>query len=165
MITKHVKTRAPTKKRARPWWTPACQRVFKYKLRAFKSRKSLPSRFKNAVKRCKRVQKKAFKGYNSKLSSRLSSMNKSDKSFWNLTKEIAGLQTNLSKSTPRPNELVSHFAKKMSNAADIYDNDWELPRRNVKTSKKLGFRVSIKQVLKSLQSLDCSKSINGVPNV
>jgi hypothetical protein len=53
----------------------------------------------------------------------------------------------------------------MSNAADIYDNDWELPRRNVKTSKKLGFRVSMKQVLKSLQSLDCSKSINGVPNV
>ena len=92
-----------------------------------------------AVKRCKRIQKKAFMEYNSKLSSRLGSMDKSDKIFWNLTKEIAGLQTNLSKSTPSPDELASHFAKKMSNAADIYDNDWELPRRNVKTSKKTGF--------------------------
>ena len=165
VITKHVKMRAPSKKRARPWWTPACGAAYKYKLRAFKSRKSHPSRLKNATKRCKRIQSKAKKEYNSKLAARLGSMNKSDKNFWNLTKEIAGLQNTHSKSAPSPEELVSHFAKKMSNAADIYDNDWEQPpQRNAKTKLK-GFRVSMKRVLRSLRSLDCSKSINGVPNI
>jgi hypothetical protein len=92
-------------------------------------------------------------------------MNKSDQNFWNLMKEIAGLQDAHSKSAPSPDELVSHFAKKMSNAADIYDNDWKQPpQQNAKTKLK-GFRVSMKRVLRSLRSLDCSKSINGVPNI
>ena len=92
-------------------------------------------------------------------------MSKSDKSFWNLTKEIVGLQTHHGELAPSPDKLVSHFAKKMSNAADIHDNDWKQPERlNAKTGFK-GFRVSIKKVLRSLRSLDCNKSINGVPSV
>ena len=30
VITKHVKMRAPSKKRARPWWAPACGRAYNY---------------------------------------------------------------------------------------------------------------------------------------
>ena len=62
-------------------------------------------------------------------------------------------------------KLAFHFTKKMSNAADIYDNDWKQPpQRNAKTKLK-DFRVSVKRVLRSLRSLDCSKSINSVPNI
>ena len=30
VVTKHVKMRAPSKKRARPWWAPACGRAYNY---------------------------------------------------------------------------------------------------------------------------------------
>ena len=134
VATKHVKMRALSKKRARLWWTSGCGRDYKYKLQAFKSRESHPSRLKNITKRCNRIQSKAKKEYNSKLAARLGSMNKSGNIFWNLTKEIAGLQDAHSKSAPSPDELVSHFAKKMSNAADMYNNDWEQPPQwNAKT--------------------------------
>ena len=78
VVTKHVKMRAPSKKRARPWWAPACGRAYNYEY----NYESHPSRLMNASKRCKRIQSKAKKEYNPKLAARLGSMNKSDKNFW-----------------------------------------------------------------------------------
>ena len=78
VVVKHLKMRAPTRN-VLALGTPLCQRAYKNKLRTFEHRKCNLSSFKNAIKRCKRVQRRAFKEYNSKLSSRLGSMSKSDK--------------------------------------------------------------------------------------
>ena len=58
---------------------------------------------------------------------------------------------------------MDHFAKKISNAADVFDNDWEAPKHWNGKAKLSGFKVSPHAVLKQLQSLDTSKSMNGIP--
>lgn len=82
------------------------------------------SKYKNASKRCKRVQKKAIKEYNEKLKSQLDKMDRSEKAFWKLTKEIAGQSRPANKATPSVDDLADHFAKKMSNAKDDVKENW-----------------------------------------
>jgi hypothetical protein len=93
-------------------------------------------------------------------------MEKSDKQFWELTKQISGLQAARTKSAPSAKELAKQFANKMSNGAEVYDNDW-VPSENwrKKETHMSSFRIRLKDVLKSLKSLDPSKSMNGIPNI
>jgi hypothetical protein len=78
IVEVRVKKRAPTKPRALPWWDGRCKRALKRKLQTFKTRVEFPARYKNAVRRCKRVQRKAFAVYNVKLRKQLNEMQKSD---------------------------------------------------------------------------------------
>ena len=54
-------------------------------------------------------------------------MEKSDKRFWDLTKQIFGLEQTKNKGTPSVDELVGHIASNLSNATDVYDNEWQPP--------------------------------------
>ena len=58
--------------------------------------------------------------------------------------------------------MVDHFAKKMSNAADAEDNEWE--PADGKSKRMVFFKVDFKKVLKSLQGLDVDKSVNSIAN-
>ena len=165
IVEAHVKMRAPTKQRLKHWWDSKCKRAYKHKLQAFKTRHEFPARYKNASRRCKRVQRRAFATYNLRLKTNLSEMEKSDRKFWDLTKQIARLQANRSKSAPSAEALAQHFAEKMSSGAEVHDNDWVPPEKWTGRSKISSFKFSCKTVLKALQSADTSKSMNGIPNI
>ena len=109
-----------------------------------------------------KVQHREFKKYNLSLSKKLKSMEKSDKRFWNLAKEISGLEQSRNKAAPSVNDLADHFASKMSNAADVHDNDWAPPAHWKGKAKLSSFKVDQRTVLKCLKSLDINKSINGI---
>ena len=100
VVERHVKFRAPTQPRVCPWWNRDCQLVYKQKLQAFTTRRERPAHYCNIKKRCKKVQRKEFAEYNSKLSSQLKGMEKSDKKFWELTKRISGLEQSRNKAAP-----------------------------------------------------------------
>lgn len=163
VVDKHVKWKLPTQPRSRPWWTARCQRAYKQKLKAFSSRKQHPAKYNNIKKRCSRVQKRAYFDYNKNLSKRLRSMEKSDGKFWDLTKQISGLQQQRSRAAPDANQLVDHFADKMSNGANEFDNDWKPPNHWKGKAKISNFKVHKRDVLRILKSLDTNKSMNGIP--
>ena len=163
VVNKHVKMRAPTKPRSRPWWNSECERALKRKVKAFHTRRDHPMRYRNAKKRCSRIQRRAFAIYNQRLSKQLSEMEKSDKTFWNLTKQISGLQPARNKAAPNADKLADHFASKMSNAANKFDNDWKPSDKWNAKAKLSSFKVHHRDVLKQLKSLDTNKSINGIP--
>ena len=165
VVKQHVKLRAPTKPRSRPWWTSECRRALQRKVSAFKSRAAHPASYHNARKHCMKVQRREFKKYNLSLSKKLKSMEKSDKRFWNLAKEISGLEQSRNKAAPSVNDLADHFASKMSNAADVHDNDWVPPAHWKGKAKLSSFKVDQRTVLKCLKSLDINKSINGIPYI
>ena len=92
-------------------------------------------------------------------------MEKSDKSFWELSKQISGLQQTRNKAAPSADDLVDHFASKMSNAAEVFDNDWTPPERWKNKAKLSSFKIHHRDVLKQLKSLNTNKSINGIPYI
>ena len=134
VVKRHVKPRAPTRRRPVPWWNKHCRDTYKKKLKAFKNRLEHPCTYRNVMERCKKAQMKAFRGYNLDLKEKLGEMEKSDKQFWELTKQISGLQAARTKSAPSAEELAKHFANKMSNGAEVYDNDW-VPSENWRKKK------------------------------
>ena len=81
MMERHVKFKAPLRPRVCPWWDRHCQHVYLQKLKAFLTRFDRPAHYSNIKKRCKKVQRRAFAQYNSKLSSQLKKMEKSDQKF------------------------------------------------------------------------------------
>ena len=83
-----------------PWWNNACSTAFTYKQRAFMHRFVNPSKYDSAMACCRRVQKIAFKRYQKGLKVRLESMDNSDRNFWKLAKEIAGLDVEKAGATP-----------------------------------------------------------------
>ena len=89
-------------------------------------------------------------------------MAKYEKSFWELTKRVAGQPRASNKAAPDVEQLVDHFVKKMSNAADAESNSWK--PADGKTKRTVSFKVEFKQVVKSLQKLDVSKSVNSIAN-
>ena len=165
VVEKHVKKRAPTRPRPCPWWTRHCQQAYNRKLQAFFKRREHPARYRNANRKCKRIQRKAFAEYNNSLSKTLKTMEKSDGKFWDLTKEISGLQTARSKAAPDAEVLVFHLASKMSNAANVHDNGWEAPDHWQGKAKLLSFKVHYATMLSCLKGLDSKKPINGIPNL
>ena len=115
---------------------------------------------------CRPSSRWAFREYNLDLKEKLGKMEKSDKRFRELTKQISGLQTARAKSAPSAEELAKHFVDKMSNGAEVYDNDW-VPSENWRKKKTTmsSFRIRLEDVLKSLKTLEPSKRMNGTPNV
>jgi hypothetical protein len=61
---------------------------------------------------------------------------------------------------PAPDDLVNHFAKKMSNGRDDFD-EGEWSPRDPKRVTLRSFHVRFATVLSTLQGLNLSKSVNG----
>ena len=163
VVKRHVKIRAPTRPRPQPWWTSKCRRMLRQKQKAFDHRREHPAVYKAVRQRCKKTQRHAFAEYNKRLSEQLDVMEKSDKQFWDLTKRISGLQQSRNKTAPSADDLVDHFASKMSNAAEEFDNDWTPPEHWNGKTKLSGFKIHHTDMLKQLKSLNTDKSINGMP--
>ena len=90
-------------------------------------------------------------------------MSKSDKSFWRLTKEIGGIESQRSGAAPSAQDLAEHFATKMSNGKDVEDNDFE--PQDQKCISLCNWKIRRKRVMRVLRSIDASKSANGISPV
>ena len=86
-------------------------------------------------------------------------MGTSDRTFWNLVKEIGGLEKARSSTAPEAEALASHFAAKMTSGKDRTDENF-LPRSAVQHPIN-NFKIRFPLVLKALSHLDPSKSANG----
>ena len=86
-------------------------------------------------------------------------MGTSDRTLWNLVKEIGGLAKARSSAAPEAEALASHFAAKMTNGKDRTDENF-LPRNTVQHPIS-NFKIRFPLVLKALSRLDPSKSTNG----
>ena len=131
-------------------------------MKVFKQDGCSSTKYKNAAKRCKRNQRRAKKIYNVLVKDKLSKMQKSEKSFWELTKELSGQPRASNKAAPDVDELVDHFANKMSNGADVEDNSWKPV--DGKTKRLVSFKINFQAILKSLKKLDVNKSIESIAN-
>ena len=89
-------------------------------------------------------------------------MQNSDKNFWKLAKEIAGLDVEKSGATPDTDDLAEHFAAKMSNGANE-SADYYKPKDS-RSVPLCNFKIRFPRVLKCLQRIDPSKASNGVGN-
>ena len=90
----------------------------------------------------------------------LQGMDKSEKSFWRLTKDIGGIDSSRSAAAPNAQDSVTHVAKKMSNDKDVEDDDF-VPR-DLTSMPISSWKIRLKRVKKVLQSIDASKSANGI---
>ena len=162
MITDYVKKRTPITYSPAPWWNYDCQKAFKYKMKAFKTRHECRERYVRATSDSKSIQRMAFKSYNLKIKKKLSMMSTADSDFWSLIKDLTGLNNAKSSSAPSVEALAGHFADKMTNGKDVEDadftpnNDHYIPLSN--------FRIRRRDVLRSLKKLDVSKSSDGFGN-
>jgi hypothetical protein len=118
VIDKHVKWSNPRPKLPAPWWNEACQDAYIIKCKLFPQRLERKSRYNAALNFCRTVQNGAFAKYQFDLRLHIKEMRKDDKQFWKLAKEIGGIDTVRSSSAPSVDELVDHFANKMSNGKD-----------------------------------------------
>ena len=136
IIDKHVPLVRCTKPKPAPWWTKACDKSLANKCNMFQKYKmsggSLKSKsakaFRSASKVCREIQKRAFARHQKQLKAKLQSMKKSDRNFWQLTKEIAGLDGQRGGATPDVDDIVDHFAEKMSNGKDEEDDQFRTCR-------------------------------------
>jgi hypothetical protein len=162
-IDKYVKVKKMTIRLSSPWWNRTCIKKLLYKCRMFdKFEKGLVSAgiYKCAVRVCRKVQKKAFARYQSVLKEKLDSTVPSDKAFWSLAKEIAGVTQERSASCPSVDALADHFAKKMSNGKGCEAQGGVVSGHAPKVLD--GWKVRFKVVLKTLRRLDHTKSTHGV---
>jgi hypothetical protein len=103
IIDKHVPMVRSAKLKPAPWWTKACDKSLANHFQAYKvSGGSIKSKsakaFRHATQVCRRIQKRAFAKHQAQLKGKLQSMSKSDRNFWQLTKEIAGLDVHCTES-------------------------------------------------------------------
>ena len=87
-------------------------------------------------------------------------MKKSDRNFRQLTKEVARLDVQRGGATPDVDDIVDHFAQKMSNGKDQEDDNSE--PADFFIVPITGFKIRFKPVLKSLKTVDPHKSTNGI---
>jgi hypothetical protein len=154
-------------KKPAPWWNYSCIKKLKCKCKVFDLlQKGLASEneYKKASQVCRKVQKKAYAAYQKVLKRRLESTPNSDKYFWSTAKDISGLSHERSSSCPDVDSLADHFAHKMSNGKGVTASaDSTAARVTVHEPVVLsGWKVRYKQVLRTLSTLDPSKSSNGV---
>ena len=102
----------------------------------------------------------AFAEFQLKLRLNLSDMNKDDKEFWSLVKELGGIDQERNSAAPDAQSIADHFALKMSNGADDLDVDF-VPRDSTRVPLS-GWKVRYKKVLQTLKRIDASKSANGI---
>ena len=94
---------------------------------------------------------------------RLADISKCDKKFWQLAKEIGGVESSKSGAAPSSEALALAFAEKMSNGKDVEDESFE-PQD--KTSIPLSScKIRRKRVYKVLSIVAASKSTNGISPV
>lgn len=74
------------------------------------------------------MQMKAFKAYNCKLRARLREMGPSDRVFWDLVKEIGGLDRARCTAAPDAEALATRFANKMTSGKDRVDTTGSVSR-------------------------------------
>jgi hypothetical protein len=164
IIQNYIKKKKVAAKLPAPWWNTLCTSKFKYKCKQFNLlERQLISKeeFDLAVKLSRKVQKIAYARYQQKLRKKLASMSKCDRNFWSLTKEISGLDRERSSAAPDVDEIADHFAEKMSNGKDKEDVNWR-PTATYHKVPLTSFKIRFKTVLKTLLSLDPSKSSNGI---
>ena len=153
----------PAKPGPTPWWDYKCQNAYEWKQKTFVDRSTRPDRYTKAVHWNKKAQKKAYRKYQAKVKKKLASMTNCDRNFWNLTKEIAGLDTSKGSATPSVDDLADHFAEKMSNGKGVTEDNFK-PTNGFQV-KMTGFKIRFKRVKRVLSHLDPSKSANGVGNL
>ena len=111
------------------------------KLDAFESRSLDSAGYRAAVKRCRRVNRRAFKRWQATLRVRIHEMGNSDANFWKLTKEIGGLEPSRSAAAPPVDEVAAHLQSKMSNGRDLDDvKPLKIPDRLLLKSWKICYR-------------------------
>jgi hypothetical protein len=160
IISKHVPKTTPMNSTSAPWWNYACKKSFKLKLKTFKTRLESPEAYLSATIMSKQIQRKAFKQYNVKMKARLDEMSTSDSNFWSLIKELSGLTGSRSSSAPSVDDLATHFAEKMSNGKDEENHDFT-PNSDARCPIS-SFKITRRQIKRSLKKLDPSKSVNGL---
>ena len=163
IIVDRVKMKAPAKPGPTPWWNNKCKKAYKWKLKCFMNRAADPVKYKAALSFNRKIQRKAYGAYQRKIKLKLNSMSTADSGFWQLAKEIGGLEASRAQAAPSPQDLADHFAEKMSNGRDIEDNDF-IPKSDFKI-RLTSFKVRFKVVKKILKTLDVKKSANGIPPV
>ena len=166
VIKQHVESVEPIQNAARPWWNTAYGRAFERKQQLFKLKSNSADsleKYQKAKHYARNAQRRAIEKYNIKIKKKLASIDNSDASFLQITKEIAGVDQSFTSVAPSPDELVTHFAKKMSNGkgddADAYSSS--SPKEVLIHSWKIRY----KSVLKALRSMDPAKSVNGISPV
>ena len=163
VIEKHVKS-APIKQRSRvPWWSMACVKAYSAKQTAFESRAGDPDAYKRAVRRCRKVQRKAYRKWQKKIRDKILSMDQSDSSFWQLASQIGGLDVPKSNSAPSVNDIAAHFQDKMSNGKDQKAPDFEAFAEGAVTLRS--WKVRFRSVLRALKKLNPKKSSGGIARV
>ena len=160
IIDKYVNFKTPKRHSPSPWWNAKCEKAYKWKLKTFANRLTDPVKYQAAIKFNRRIQKKAFKTHQQRIKDKLNNLSSNDSNFWQLAKEIGGLTTDRSQSTPSTQKLADHFADKMSNGKDIHDVKYTPPDSfRIPLS---GLKIRFKAVLKMLKQMNPSKSANGV---
>ena len=160
IINKYVKLSKPKKPGPTVWWDQNCQDAYNAKIQLFGVRLDKPNRYNAALNHCRTVQNRAFAIYQSELSDRLQKMNKGDKCFWQLAKEVGGIESQRSTAAPSAEALAVYFASKMANGKDEIDEDF-IPRDSSSVPISC-WKIRAKRVKKVLSSIDASKSANGI---
>ena len=152
VVDDYVKWKKPTRPGPTPWWNCKCEKAYKWKRKCFVNRVTDQNKFDSAVKFNRKIQKKAYGSYQKKIKKKLASMSSGDSNFWQLAKEIGGLERTRSESAPSAQKLAEHFAEKMSNGKDDTPDTY-IPKNGLKVPL-LGFKIRYKNVLKALQNVD-----------
>ena len=164
IITRHVKLKAAAKPGPTAWWDARCERAYNCKAKCFEERLTSPEQYKGAIREARNAQKKAYKKYQVKNKQRLEAMDNGDTNFWQLTKEVGGLDCEKGAVAPDAQPLATHFAEKMSNGKEIeFDEDF-IPRDRVKVPFS-SFRIRKKAVFKALKKMNPKESANGISPV
>ena len=108
------------------------------------------------------MQRKAYSRFQKNIRAQLNEMSSSDRNFWQLTKEIGGLNAQRGTGAPSADALATHFAEKMPNGQDEPEDDYYIPKDSRKVSLS-NFKIRLKTVKKVLSSMDPNKSANGIP--
>ena len=161
VLCNYLKKKSPAVTGPTPWWNHPCEMAFAKKAVCFMQRISKPDEYKDALKRARGVQKRAYHAHQTKIKMRLANSGNDDSDFWHLCKEIAGLDCEKGAAVPDVQDCADHFANKMSNGKEIeYDEDFK-PEDDFKV-RISSFKIRRKNVLVALKKMDPKKSANGI---
>ena len=165
IIQKYVKTAKQKKPGPVIWWNDACQTAYIHKQKLFLQQDGDVNvekriRYNAASAHSRIVQRRAFDRYQFELAEKLSSLEKSDKKFWQLTKEIGGIDSARSTAAPSAEKLAVAFASKMSNGKE--EENFNFTFRDERSVPIHSWRIRLKTVEKVLSNIDSAKSANGV---
>ena len=153
---RYVPSTIPTLKRPIIWWNRFCQCSYQKKLQAW-FRCDWPA-YHIHMLAAQRAQAIAHHHYQRSLINKLQS-GTTDRTWWNLTKNISGLNKPYNRSAPDVDSLASYFASKLSLSADFDPASSAVPPANSNVTCKRSWRVKLSKVRSVLSSLDVKKAI------